>query len=232
MTMHIRLSIFAIAALRGLPAVATLAHAEDTPAWKSCVSTTNTGAQRFASCTEVIESKAETGRRLAAAYCIRGHEKNEKRELDGALADLDEAIRLDPTYACSYNNRGRTYAFKGDLDRAIADYSEALKIDFNMFIAYNNRGDAYFHKRQLDEAIVDFSVALKIAPNYALAYANRARAYHAMRRLQARGRRLHRADPSPADGDGLSRPRQRLSGRRTARPRDRGLRRGDQACPQ
>ena len=59
-----------------------------------------------------------------------------------ALADLDEAIRLDPTYACSYNNRGRTYAFKGDYDRAIADYSEAIKIDLNMFIAYNNRGDA------------------------------------------------------------------------------------------
>ena len=188
MTMHIRLSMFALAALPAFLLSPPIAHAEDTPAWKSCVSTTNTGAERFASCTEVIESKAETGRRLAAAYCIRGHEKNEKRELDGALADLDEAIRLDPTYACSYNNRGRTYAFKGDLDRAIADYSEALKIDFNMFIAYNNRGDAYFHKRQLDEAIVDFSVALKIAPNYALAYANRARAYHAMRDYQRAAR--------------------------------------------
>src|SRR5690349_596389 len=161
---------FGAAAMLALP---SLARADDTPAWKSCISTTNTGAERFASCTEVIEAKSETGRRLAAAYCIRGHENNEKRELDAALADLDEAIRLDPTYACSYNNRGRTYGFKGDYDRAIADYNEALKLNPNMAIAYNNRGDAYFHKRELDRAIADFSMAVQVAPNYAHAYGYR-----------------------------------------------------------
>ena len=91
---------------------------------------------------------------------------------DAALADLDEAIRLDPTYACSYNNRGRTYAFKGDYDHAIADYGEALKIDFSMYIAYNNRGDAYLHKRQLDEAIAAFSKALELRPGLETATAS------------------------------------------------------------
>ena len=42
----------------------------------------------LAACTAVIDAKAETGRRLAGAYCIRGHELTEKRELDAALADL------------------------------------------------------------------------------------------------------------------------------------------------
>ena len=68
-----------ILAIPALLLVAPIARAEDTPAWKSCVSTTNTGAERIVSCTEVIGSKTETGRRLAAAYCIRGHENNEKR---------------------------------------------------------------------------------------------------------------------------------------------------------
>src|SRR5687767_7242709 len=112
-----RSTIFALSAVALLVAP-QLAHANDTPAWKACISTTNSGAERFASCTEVIDSKIEIGRRLAAAYCIRGHEQNEKRDLDAALADLNEAIRIDPTYACSYNNRGRTYAFKRDFDRA------------------------------------------------------------------------------------------------------------------
>src|SRR5262245_2512199 len=111
---HSALTLAALAVFLHSPA----ARAEDTPAWKACISTTNTGAERFASCTAVIEARTETGRRLAAAYCIRGHENNEKRALDAALADLDEAIRLDPTYACAYNNRGRTFAFKGELDRA------------------------------------------------------------------------------------------------------------------
>jgi hypothetical protein len=31
--------------------------AEDTPAWKSCIATTDTGAERFASCSEVIDGK-------------------------------------------------------------------------------------------------------------------------------------------------------------------------------
>ena len=49
-----------------------LATAEDTPDWKTCISVTNTGAERLAACTKVIDSKTETGRRLAGAYCIRG----------------------------------------------------------------------------------------------------------------------------------------------------------------
>ena len=171
MTRSAVLGLAALALLTALPR----AHAEDTPAWKSCISTTNTGAQRFASCSEVIETKSQEGLKLAAAYCIRGHENNEKRELDAALADLDEAIRLDPTYACSYNNRGRTYAFKGDYDRAITDYSEALKLNPNMAIAYNNRGDAYFRKGELDEAIADFGMAVRVAPNYARVRLPRAR---------------------------------------------------------
>ena len=144
----------------------------------------------------MIESKTETGRRLAAAYCIRGHELNEKRELDGALADLDEAIRLDPTYACSYNNRGRTYAFKGDLDRAIADYSEALKIDFNMFIAYNNRGDAYLHKRQLDRGDRRLQHgAQDRADLCARLIGNRGARLSRNARLRARDRGLQHPDP-------------------------------------
>src|SRR6187401_2287020 len=76
------------------------ANAEDTAEWTTCISVTNSGAERLAACTAVIDSRAETGRRLAGAYCIRCHELTEKRELDAALADLNEAIKIDATYAC------------------------------------------------------------------------------------------------------------------------------------
>ena len=47
---------------------------------------------RLAGCTAMIDSQHETGRALAAAYCNRGYAFTEKRELDRALADLEEAI--------------------------------------------------------------------------------------------------------------------------------------------
>jgi tetratricopeptide (TPR) repeat protein len=66
---------------------------------------------------------------------------------------LNEAIRLDPSYAFAYDNRGIGYAAKGEHDRAIADHSEAVRIDPGYAVAYNNRGDAYRRKDDNDRAI-------------------------------------------------------------------------------
>ena len=56
----------------------------------------STPEQRVNACTAVIDGKTETGGRLAGAYCNRGHGLTEQRQFDAALADLNEAIRLDP----------------------------------------------------------------------------------------------------------------------------------------
>ncbi len=122
------------------------ASAEGDPNWQSCVSTSTVLNEKVTACSAVIEARAETGERIAAAYCFRGHARTEKRELDTALSDLNESIRLDPNSACALTNRGRVYAFKRDLDRAIADYDEAIRIDPAFALAYNNRGDAFFNK--------------------------------------------------------------------------------------
>ena len=50
-----------------------------------------------------------------------------KGQYDRAIADFDEAIKLDPEYALSFYNRGCAYAMKGQHDRAIADYDEAIR---------------------------------------------------------------------------------------------------------
>src|SRR4051794_16583383 len=95
-----------------LLAAAQFASADDTPEWKTCISTTGSAATRLPACTAVIEARSVTGPRLAGAYCIRGNDLTEKGELDAALADLNEAISIDATYACAYVNRGRVYGRK------------------------------------------------------------------------------------------------------------------------
>ena len=47
---------------------------------------------------------------------------------DAALADLNRAIQLDPTYALAYNNRGQTYVHLGKYREAIADWQQAADL--------------------------------------------------------------------------------------------------------
>ncbi len=164
-----------------LLAAPQFARADDTPEWKTCISPTNTGAERLPACSAVIDAKSVTGRKLAGAYCIRGNDRTEKGELDAALADLNEAISIDATYACAYVNRGRVYGFKGDYDRAIAEYDTAIKLDARMALAYNNRGDAWLQKKEFDRAIADLNEAIRLNPTFAKSLGNRGDAHYGKR---------------------------------------------------
>ena len=156
------------------PAASAQGAAQADQSWQTCISVTTPPDGKVAACSAVIDDKRETGSKLAAAYCFRGHGLTEKRQFDAALSDLNESIRLDPASACALTNRGRVYAFKRDLDRAMADYDEAIRIDPTFALAYNNRGDAWFNRGDLDRAIAiqrrkagaiaDFRKALEINP--------------------------------------------------------------------
>ena len=65
--------------------------------------------------------------KLCAMYVLVG-------DLDKAIADLTEIIRLDPNTVEYYTRTGQLYAKKGDGDKAAADYIEAY-----------NRGSAAVH---------------------------------------------------------------------------------------
>ena len=53
-----------------------------------------------------------------------------KSDLNLAIEDFDEAIRLDPQDAGAYSNLGLAYNTKGDYDRAIAELDTAIKTQF------------------------------------------------------------------------------------------------------
>jgi len=174
------LSIPLISMCGGWLLLASAAMAVESSAWKTCVGIATSPDDKVTACTAAIDAKTETGNRLAAAYCNRGYGLTEKRDLDRALADLDEAIRIDPAYACAYTNRGRVYAFKKDLDRAIKDYDEAIRIDPGFALAYNNRGDAWSNKGDARRALADFDAAIKADPDLAIAFGNRGFLYYRM----------------------------------------------------
>jgi Tfp pilus assembly protein PilF len=95
--------------------------------------------RRIRGCTQVIErGEQESRKNRATANYNRGLAYRRKGEVDRAIADYDEAIKLNPNYAIAYNNRGVAYEKKGDKEKAISDYREALKIDPSHGGARNN----------------------------------------------------------------------------------------------
>src|ERR1700737_1543457 len=177
---NMRISICLVTSLLG--AALSLANplaaaAQGDQTWQqTCIGPVSSPDDRVSACSAVIDAKAETGRKLAAAYCNRGHGLTEKRDLDRAMADYDEAIRIDPAFAPAYNSRGDAWYGKGDVDRAFADFSMAIKLDPRLAIAYGNRGFVYYRKRDMAHAIEDYSMQIKLSPDV-LAYINRGNAY-------------------------------------------------------
>lgn len=84
------------------------------------------------------------------------------KQLDKAIEQYNEGIRLDPNYPEAYNNLANAFNRKGMLDKAIAEYQKAIKMRYNYKEAHNNLGSAYYKKGMYDEAIKEHLIALKI----------------------------------------------------------------------
>lgn len=110
---------------------------------------------------------------VAEDYYSRGNARYNSGEFEAALADYNEAIRIDPNYAKAYNNRGLVRSDLGDFQAAIADYSEAIRLNPNLALAYNNRGLVRRNLGDKQGALADYNEAIRLNPDLALAYNNR-----------------------------------------------------------
>ncbi len=62
------------------------------------------------------------------ALVNRGLAQQNKGELELALHDYDQPLKLNPQLAVAYNNRGVTHKTMGEIKQAIADYSKAIEL--------------------------------------------------------------------------------------------------------
>jgi tetratricopeptide (TPR) repeat protein/S1-C subfamily serine protease len=104
---------------------------------------------------------------------VQGFDKEIAGNRQGAIADYDKAIRLNPNYAFAYFNRGNSRYNLEDKKGAIADYDQAIRLNPNFASAYNNRGIARFALGDKKGAITDYDQAIRLNPNFAFAYSNR-----------------------------------------------------------
>jgi tetratricopeptide (TPR) repeat protein len=84
-------------------------------------------------------------------------------DLDRAVRDFGEAIRIDPKHPDGYAERGQALFKLGETERAIADYSAALGRDPQHGAALRARGMAYLYKGSADMALADLSRTIDLA---------------------------------------------------------------------
>jgi hypothetical protein len=96
------------------------------PDYQACDS--GSGQTAIAACDRAIASGKYTGRSLSILHNDRGYLRMMEGRLDEALADLNEAIRIDPYSAYAHWNRAEIYRHKKEPTSARADYERALSL--------------------------------------------------------------------------------------------------------
>ena len=79
-----------------------------------------------------------------------------------AIAEFNQAIKLNPKYAEAYYNRGNIYNNQGKYDLALAEFNQAIKFKPKYAKAYYNRGLVYKTQRNIERVISDFEKAAKL----------------------------------------------------------------------
>ena len=110
----------------------------------------------------------------------------EQSNYDGAIQELDKAIKLNPNMAEAYayrswaysrKNDNATYSWKNNSDLALAalvDANKAIQLNPQLAMGYFVRGRL---QRDNDLAIADYNDAIRLDPQFAMAYNNRGVAY-------------------------------------------------------
>ena len=89
------------------------------------------------------------------------------KDIETAILNFTEAIRLDSSHAMAYSWRGAMYDLQHRYDEAIRDYDQALRLNPNDYHVRKERAGAYFQKGNYDLAIADYEAILDVYPDRA-----------------------------------------------------------------
>jgi tetratricopeptide (TPR) repeat protein len=144
--------------VRAQPAPVAKCTGEDNIAW----------SEQIAGCSAAVASGIYAGKGLSKILLFRAKAYCMIRDFDRCLADVEEAIGLDPTNAFAVGARGDVYLLKQDYEHAVADYAEAAALDPDNPLLLIGRGMAYIGAGEADRALADFEQATALQPSLAV----------------------------------------------------------------
>ena len=99
--------------------------------------------KKIDACTLAISSGKLDQTNLGAAYSKRAVARASRKDLDGAIADFGEVIRLFPDLASAYLSRGDIYYSQKKFGDAVRDYADAVRLRPDWIMALKYLGDAH-----------------------------------------------------------------------------------------
>jgi tetratricopeptide (TPR) repeat protein/serine/threonine protein kinase len=118
-------------------------------------------------------SKATESGKTATDFLNNGFKKSLESDFKGAIADYNEAIRLNPNYVLAYARRGLAFKLLNDKDSADRDFNTAINLQVKTAEDYRGRGNAKAELGDKQGAIADYNEAIRLNPKDANSYINR-----------------------------------------------------------
>lgn len=124
----------------------------------------------LSTCNFAIEQATLTVRDRAATFINRGILRARTDDTDGALADYNRGLQMDPALAEGYVDRGTVMIELRRYDDAIAEIDKGISLGTNRpQIAYYDRGIADEALGNIRAAYMDYKKATEIQPDFTLA---------------------------------------------------------------
>lgn len=105
---------------------------------------------------------------VVEVFYRRGEEKARKGDYQGAIAEFNEFLRLNPNGFKAYYQRGLARQKLGDYKGAMIDFDMYLQFNPNDVEARTNRGLLRFELGDYKGAIADYSSSMQINPGYTI----------------------------------------------------------------
>jgi len=136
---------------------------------------------------KLIEAKKEINKQIkknqksSILLNILGAVYASENQINKAIENYEEAIKIDPNYAQAYNNLGTAFHKQNKVDEAILSYKKAIHLKNDFAEAYNNLGNAFRELDKPKEALKYFEKALTLKKDYAEAWNNMGAAYESLK---------------------------------------------------
>jgi tetratricopeptide (TPR) repeat protein len=111
------------------------------------------------------ETSATVKTKLGEALRLQG-------KFDEAVAELRDAVRLDPRSARAQSGLGLALRAQKNLTESTAAYQEAIRLDPDLIDAHNGLAVALANQGRLNDAVTEFREIIRVDPDSAIGYYN------------------------------------------------------------